>query len=438
MNCYVAPRRYCHGQMNPVLPASLREPLPAITSVRASLVFSALVAGLGLGLALAFAAPAALPPVLLVAEPVGELWLRALQATIVPLVAALLFTGIVQTVEAASAGRLARRSLAWFAAILAGGSAMAALATPALLVVLPVPEAAAGALRAGLASAEPGPVPGFGDFLRSVIPSNVLSAAVNDGVLPLILFMSVFALAAMRLPHHQRDALALFFRALAGAMLVVIGWVLAAAPIGVFALSLSVAAKSGAAAISALAHYVLVVTLIGTVVLVAAYGVAVLAARKRLAAFAQAMIPAQALALSTQSSLATLPAMLAVCRRLGVRETTADFTLPLAVALFRSTGPAMNFAVAIYVAHWFGVPLTATTLFAGFAVATLTTLGAVSLPGALSFVTSIGPIALAMGVPVAPLALLVAVEVLPDLMRTLANVTMDVAVTAAVDRRESP
>ena len=40
---------------------------------------------------------------------------------------------------------------------------------------------------------------------------------------------------------------------------------------------------------------------------------------------------------------------------------------------------------------------------------------------------------MAMGVPVTPLGLLVAVEMLPDLMRTLGNVTMDVAVTAAVD-----
>ncbi|MGB3739091.1 MAG: cation:dicarboxylase symporter family transporter, partial [Pontixanthobacter sp.] len=47
----------------------------------------------------------------------------------------------------------------------------------------------------------------------------------------------------------------------------------------------------------------------------------------------------------------------------------------------------------------------------------------------------IGPIALAMGVPVAPLAILVAVEMIPDIMRTLTNVTMNVAVTAAVDRR---
>ncbi len=146
------------------------------------------------------------------------------------------------------------------------------------------------------------------------------------------------------------------------------------------------------------------------------------------------MLPSQAVAISTQSSLASLPAMLQSSRALGVRETTADFVLPLAVALFRATGPVMNLGVAIYVAQLAGVELTPSAMAAGIAVALLTTIASVSLPGAISFVTAIGPIAIAMGVPVEPLALLVAVEMLPDLMRTLGNVTMDVAVTATVDR----
>lgn len=408
--------------------------LPPISRIRASWIFAALVAGLGLGLALSFTAPGVLEGVVAVAAPVGNLWLKALQGTILPLVVALLFTGIAQTVAAARAGRMARRALGWFLAVLAGGCAMAAAFTNGLLALFPIPREAAEALRAGIATTkDAGPVPGLGEFLQSIVPSNIVAAAANDSVLPVILFTSVFALAATRLVEHQRRTLAAFFESLAAAMLVVIGWVLLIAPIGVFALSLSVAASSGTA-VGALAHYVFVVGLTGTVVFLSAYVVAVLAGGQRLRNFAREVLPAQVLALSTQSSLATLPAMLAACRRLGLRETTSDLVLPLAVALFRATGPAMNFAVAIYVAQWFGVALTPAVLLAGFATATLTTLGAVSLPGAISFVTSIGPIALAMGVPVEPLALLVAVEVLPDLMRTLGNVTMDVAVTSAVDR----
>jgi Na+/H+-dicarboxylate symporter len=127
--------------------------------------------------------------------------------------------------------------------------------------------------------------------------------------------------------------------------------------------------------------------------------------------------------------------MLAACRRLGVSETSADFVLPLAVALFRATSPAMNLAVVAYVAQLAGVDLTPAAYAAGIAVAMLAMLGSPSLPGTISFVTATGPIALAMGVPIGPLALLVAVEMLPDIMRTLGNVTMDVAVAAVVDRR---
>ncbi|MFM9936086.1 MAG: dicarboxylate/amino acid:cation symporter [Novosphingobium sp.] len=400
-------------------------------------IFAGLVGGLGLGLALAFAAPTALLPLLAVAEPVGDMWLRALRATIIPLVVALLFTGVVQTVAAARAGAMARRALGWFFVVLAGGSAMAAAAVPALLQLIPLPQSAAAALRASVASSSShaaGPMPGIADFVASIVPANVVAAAANDAVLPLILFTAIFAVAATRLVPQQRESLTTFFEAIAGAMLVVIGWILWTAPVGVFALSLTVAARSGTAAIGALAHYVLIVTLTGTVVFLAAYPLAVFAGRLRLGAFARAMLPAQAIALSTQSSLASLPAMLGACRQLGVRESTAEFSLPLAVALFRATGPSMNFAVAIYVAHWLGVPVDGWHMAAGFAVASVMSFGAVSLPGAISFVTSVGPIAIAMGVPVEPLALLVAVEVLPDLMRTLGNVTMDVAVTAAVDR----
>jgi len=73
-------------------------------------------------------------------------------------------------------------------------------------------------------------------------------------------------------------------------------------------------------------------------------------------------------------------------------------------------------------------------IVAAVAVAAVISFGSISVPGEVSFISSITPIALALGVPIAPLALLVAVEMIPDIFRTLGNVTMDVAVTTAVDR----
>jgi len=153
-----------------------------------------------------------------------------------------------------------------------------------------------------------------------------------------------------------------------------------------------------------------------------------------LRAFTKAMIEPQTVAISTQSSLACLPAMLEAAKELGVPERNRDVGLPLAVALFRASGPAVNIAVAIYVAYWLQIELTWWNVAAGVAVASVASYWAVSLPGALSFVTSIAPIALVMGLPIEPLALLIAVEVVPDIFRTLSNVTMDVAVTGAVAR----
>jgi Na+/H+-dicarboxylate symporter len=399
------------------------------------LVLGALVAGLLLG-ALSAQAGGYREPLVQIASTVGGLWLDALKMTVIPLIIALLVTGIVSGADQARAGGIAGRSILWFVVVLTSSAAFGALAMPALLEAFPLPASSAEALRAGLASvdsaATAASVPTVQDWLRGLIPTNPIAAAANDKVLALVVFTAVFAFAVTRIGVEERQAVGRFFKGIQDAMLVVVGWVLALAPIGVLGLAFAVGAGAGGSAFGAVLHYVVMVSLIGIVVTLFGYVIAVTFARWRLGEFARAMIAPQAVAISTQSSLASLPAMLDASARLRVPQRNADVTLPLAVALFRATGPAMNVAVAIYVAYWMGVDLHLGNLIAGFAVASIASYWAVSLPGALSFVTSIAPIALAMGVPIEPLALLIAVEVLPDIFRTLGNVTWDVVVTGAV------
>lgn len=404
----------------------------AVTRIRlpAGWTLAALLVGLALGWALSEGPVAGTAAA--IARPVGTIWLRGLQMTIVPLVAALLVTGIVRMIATARAGAMARRTLFTIFAVLAAGTAFAAFAMPALLEAFPIPGREAAALAG--ADGEAQQVPGIGAFFESLVSSNVIAAAAETAMLPLIVFFALFGAAIARLPADRRDLLVRLFEAVGEAMLTIIGWVLWLAPVGVFALALGVGLSSGAGAFAALGHYILLVSSLGLAVMLAGYGLGILAARHDLFAFARAVLPSQAVAISTQSSLASLPAMLQSCRLLHVREATADFVLPLAVTIFRATSPAMNLGVAIYIAKLSGVPLTPATIAAGAAVALLTTIGSVSLPGTISFIASIGPIAIAMGVPIEPLALLVAVEMMPDIVRTLGNVTMDVAVTATVER----
>jgi Na+/H+-dicarboxylate symporter len=399
-------------------------------------ILLALVVGLLLGIASAATGGGWVEGAVSIAEPIGGMWLNALRMTIVPLVVSLLVTGIAASAEAARAGKLASRALVLFVVLLWISAIAAALLTPLFLDLFPLPAESTAALRAAMTASEPvGEVPGFADFLSSIVPTNPVAAAAEDAILPLILFTLVFAFALTRLPAEPRERLVGFFQAIADTMLVVIGWVLWIAPIGVAALAYVVGARAGGAAFGALLHYVLVVTAVGTVIWLAAWPLAMFGAKVPLGRFTRAIAPSQAVAFSTQSSLASLPAMLRGAGAIGVPVAASGVVLPMAVAVFRATGPAMNLAVAIYIAYWFGIELTPAHMAIGVAAAATTTMGAVGIPGQASFITSIAPICLAMGVPIEPLALLIAVEVLPDIMRTLGNVSMDVAATATIAKR---
>jgi proton glutamate symport protein len=403
----------------------------------ATRILIALVAGLLLGILAAAQAPGTGEQIAYWLDIVGSLWLNGLRMTVVPLVVALLVTGIVKSAEAARAGPMAARTVTWIVSMMVLSAAMGALLTPLFLQLWPMPAESASALRAALTTAPAvAEQPALRDFIVALVPTNPIAAAVNDSILPLLIFTLTFAFAVTRLAQGPRTQMGGFFEALADAMVIVIEWVLKLAPIGVFALAFVVGARSGFAALGAVAHYIVVVSMVGIVVGAFAYLVAVFAGKVRFMDYVREIAPVQAFAVSTQSSLASLPLMLKKAEALGVRESTAGLVLPMAVALLRVTGPAMNLAVALYVANWFGVELDAFDYSFAIFIAALTSMGAVSLPGTVSFVTSIAPICLALGIPVEPLALLIAVETLPDIFRTTGNVQMDVALATVIEAPE--
>ncbi|WP_375427895.1 dicarboxylate/amino acid:cation symporter [uncultured Sphingomonas sp.] len=403
---------------------------------RASRILLSLVAGLLAGVAVAALSPLAARRAALVAEPIGNAWLSALQMTVIPLVTALLVTGVAQTAEAASAGRVAARAIALFITSVFVTGAIAALVTPLLLRLVPVPAEAAASLRAALTGAVPvAPPPPIAEFFATIVPTNVVAAAANNALLSLIVFFLAFAFAVTRLEPAGRERIVGLFAAIRDAMLVLVGWILVLAPIGVFALAFVVGARAGGAAFGALLHYIAIVASIGVVVIALSYLLALVGGRMSPLRFARAILPAQAVAASTQSSLATLPAMIDAAAALRVPTAVSGVTLPIGVAMFRATQPAMNVAVALYIAAWFGVPVEPGNLLAAVAVGALVSLGSVSLPAQITYFASIAPVAVALGVPIAPLGLLIAVETIPDIFRTLGNVSMNLAATATVAAR---
>ncbi len=375
-------------------------------------------------------------------EGLGQLWLNALRMTIIPLVFSLLVTGIASIADAAATGRLALKAMVVFAVLLVGATLYGVLASMGLHAVWPIDPDGARLLLSGAtgdaAVRENVGGGGLTAFLTSLAPSNPIRAAAEDAILGIVVFAIVFGFAATRLPARLRQPLTVFFEAVAETMIVIVHWVLLAAPVGVFALSLGVGLRAGLGAAGVLGHYIAVVVLAMVGLILLTYVVASAWGRIGLGRFARAAAPAQVVAFSTQSSLACLPVMVERARdRLGVSAATAGLVLPLAVAVFRITSTVANLAVCIYVAHLYGIPLTPGVLIAGSVTALAVSVGTVGLPGQVSFFASIAPIAIVMGLPLEVLPLLLAVEVVPDIFRTIGNVTADLAAARIVEGRDA-
>ena len=394
-------------------------------------ILAGLVAGLALGALLAGSELG--NQIARVAASTGQLWLDALTMPVVPMVFSLLAAGMMAAVGESSGSGLAGRSLMWFGVLLLGACFIAIWVTLFTLNVLPLPAAAAGLASTSVGAAVPAQP---SNWLSNIFPTNPIRAAAETAMVPIVIFAMLFGLAASRIESELRTAIDRLVRGVAETMLVIVRWVLKAGPIGVFALAFGVGERLGSGAAGVLAHYVTVVIVVCLSATVLAYLCAALFGGMSVITFARAALPPQVIAVSTQSSLASLPAMIETSPALGVTRATAGVVLPMAVSLFRMASAAANVAVAIYLAQIHQVALTPGTLVMGAAVAAAVSVAAVGLPAQISFFAIIAPVCLAMGVPVTLLPLLLAIETLPDVFRTLGNVTADIAVTRIVGRSE--
>ncbi|HET6551914.1 MAG TPA: dicarboxylate/amino acid:cation symporter [Dyella sp.] len=373
-------------------------------------------------------------------QPFGRLWLNALQMTVVPLVFALVVVGVNTATDAAASGRIARRAIVAFILILVGGALFAAAAAPHLFALFTRNPELTHALESAVAT-HAAPVTqgvGWAEWFNGIVPANAIMAAAQSAMLPLVVFALFFGFALTRIEAARRELVIGFFQAIADTMIVIVRWVLWVAPLGVFALILAVCARAGLQMLGALGIYVLVECLLYLAVTLLMLPVAMFWGRERLSRFVPALVPAQIVAASTQSSLASLPAMLESAeQRLGYPPQVNALVLPMAVSLFRLTSPVQYVTSACFIAWAYGIDVGAAQLAAAALLAVVISLGSVGLPGAVSFMATNLPVAQAMGVPVGPLGLMLAVDALPDALATLGNVTADLTATSVVARQSA-
>ena len=274
-----------------------------------------------------------------------------------------------------------------------------------------------------------------------MVPDNLFHALSNNTSMLQVVFFALFmGVAIMSLPSDQTQSVRDLFGQLNRIVLLMVDYVMAFAPIGVFALITSLIADlagndpaKALELLGALSVYALTVVLGLALMLLVVYATLVrvfggLSPRR----FFRVMSPAQLLAFSTSSSNATLPVNLECAEKLGVREEVRTFVLPLG-ATVNMDGTSLYQAVAtVFIAQAFGTDLTWAQQLTIVLTATLASIGSAGVPGAGMVMLVI--VLQSVGLESAGIALVVAVDRILDMMRTVVNVTGDAMTAVLVDR----
>jgi proton glutamate symport protein len=403
--------------------------------LRVRRVVGGLILGLILGSVVASAGNAAAIRAVGLLEPIGQLWVNAIRMTVVPLVVSLLFVSVARDADR-WLGRMGVVTIAVFVVILLFSAVLALLLAPSLMRDMKLTAAAAESLRASAtsngqhAAALHMALPGFAAWLTSLVPVNAVGAAAEGAMLPLIVFTLLAALAARTIDTHLRQPLIDVFAAIAAIMTRLVEWIIAVAPIGIFALIAPAASRAGVTLAGAVVYYVVAISAVLLLFALLLYPVASIGGRIPLPRFLRAVLPAQAVALSSSSSLASLPALVEGGMALELPAPVTGFVLPLSVSAFKAAAPITWMVGTLFLARLYGV-----TLGGGALVMIALTGAALSLtiPGVPQGAQlMLAPMLVTYGIPPEGIALLIAADTIPDLMGTMANVTADLAVSAVV------
>jgi Na+/H+-dicarboxylate symporter len=362
----------------------------------------------------------------------GQLFLTTLKMLIVPLVAASIISGVAGLGDVRSLGRMGGLSVAYY-------TVTTFIAVTIGLVMANLWQPGVGM---SLGSDLHAPIPKVGDvgvtdLILSLVYPNIIAAAADMKLLPIIVFCIAFAAALSTLGERGRPVVA-FFEGLNEAMMTMVHWIMVFAPVGVFAL---IASRLGAAGggeafmaqLAGLAKYALAVIsglLVHAMVLCALLTVLT---RRVITEYLGHVGTALMTAFSTASSSAALPVTMDGVKAAGVDEKARRFVLPLG-ATINMDGTALYEAVAaLFIAQAYGIDLSLGQQTLVLVTAAMAAIGAAGIPEA-GLVTMVIVLE-AVGLPLEGIGMLLAIDWFLDRCRTAVNVFGDTVGAAVIGSR---
>ncbi|WP_171293435.1 dicarboxylate/amino acid:cation symporter [Acinetobacter indicus] len=272
----------------------------------------------------------------------------------------------------------------------------------------------------------------FTNFIQNTL-INPFKAFAEGNVLAVVVFALFVGVALVKGGEQFRTVRRLshqFF----DIMMLMIGWVMKLAPLGIFALLAKLIATEDVTVLSRLAEFAVVVT--GTTIF---HGLVVLPlllwlfGKMNPVTFFKGTRAALITAFATSSSSATMPlSMKCAQENLKVRPQTAGFVIPLGTQLNMDGTALYEAAAALFIANLMGLDLTLGQQLVVCATAMIASLGAPGIPSA-GMVTMI-MVLQSVGLPAEAIAILLPIDRLLDTVRTVVNVQGDMMISVVVDR----
>lgn len=377
-----------------------------------------------------------------VTEPAGRIFLNLLFMVVIPIVFCSIALGVSQLGGAHKLGRLGTKTFAYFVMT----SAVASLVGVVLVNLVRPGEGMDAQEQSALIEQYRGEAQEkqslaeqerfWPDVMVGIVSRNPLRDAVELNLLPVIFTALLFGIALAQLPEKKTRPVNDLLDGVASAMVVIVGFAMALAPVAVPALIFDVTARFGWEIFQQLSLFLAVVILgylihlfVGLAVFVRFF------AGLRPVAFFTKMIPVMITALSTSSSSATLPTTIKVAEEsLGVPKRLAGFVLPLGATMNMNGTALFVTVVVLFLAQVFGVAMSVADQLGVVVFSVLTSVAAAGVPsGSLPIIVLV---LLHFGIPGEGLALVLGVERILDMGRTVVNVTGDATAACYVASSE--
>ncbi|RUO38752.1 dicarboxylate/amino acid:cation symporter [Aliidiomarina shirensis] len=362
-------------------------------------------------------------------QPLGQLFIRAIQMLVAPLVLFAIVSSITSMQNHGNLGRLAGKTVGLFLITALIASAIG-LGVGTLMDLAPSVELTAGSVTER-------DIPPVSQVLLSVVPTNPFAALAEGKVLQIIFFAVMLGVAINALKEKAAPAKR-FFQGGAEIMYQITRYVLELTPIGVFGLMAWVVGSYGIEMLLPLGKFIAAIYIACVIHILLVYGGLVrFGAKMNPWQFFRAIFPTQLISYSTSSSFGTLPSTLkTTTERLGVNKEYASFSLPLGATInMDGCGGIYPAIAAIFIAHLYGIPLGALEYGIIMVTATMASIGTAGVPGSAMVMLTVT--LSAVGLPLEGIAFIAAIDRIIDMMRTATNVTGDMAVSLVVAKSEN-